>query len=43
MEATKDNNLFQFGGTTLNIWIEKNLRAVDGLTDRNNFNYFLNF
>ena len=26
MEATKDNNPFQFGGMTLNIWIVKNLR-----------------
>jgi hypothetical protein len=25
MEATKDNNPFQFGGMTANIWIEKNL------------------
>ncbi len=25
MEATKDNNLFQFGGMTLNIWIEKTM------------------
>jgi hypothetical protein len=25
MEATKDNNQFQFGGMTLNIWIENNL------------------
>jgi hypothetical protein len=28
MEAAKDNNPFQFGGTTLNIWIEKNLREL---------------
>ena len=28
MEATKDNNPFQFGGTTLNIWIEKHLREL---------------
>jgi hypothetical protein len=28
MEATKDNNQFQFGGMTLNIWIEKNLPEV---------------
>ena len=28
MEATKDNNPFQFGGMTLNIWIEKNLREL---------------
>jgi hypothetical protein len=25
IEATKDNSPFQFGGMTLNIWIEKNL------------------
>ena len=25
MEATKDNNTFQFGDMKLNIWIEKNL------------------
>jgi hypothetical protein len=44
MEATKDNNPFQFGGMTPNIWIEKNLaRAVDGLTDRNNFHSFFSF
>jgi hypothetical protein len=44
IEATKDNNPFQFGGMTLNIWIEKKLaRAVDGITDRNNFNSFLSF
>jgi hypothetical protein len=41
MEATKDNNLFQFGGMTLNIWKEKNLQ--DGLTVRHNFNSFLSF
>jgi hypothetical protein len=29
MEATKDNNQFQFGGMTLNIWIEKHLQASD--------------
>jgi hypothetical protein len=28
MEATKDNNPFQFGGMTPNIWIEKNLREL---------------
>jgi hypothetical protein len=28
MEATKDNNPFQFEGMTLNIWIEKNLREL---------------
>ena len=28
MEATKDNNPFQFGGMTLNIWIVKNLREL---------------
>jgi hypothetical protein len=28
MEATKDNNPFQFGGMILNIWIEKNLREL---------------
>jgi hypothetical protein len=28
MEATKDNNPFQFGGMTLNIWIEKILREL---------------
>ncbi len=28
MEATKENNPFQFGGMTLNIWIEKNLREL---------------
>jgi hypothetical protein len=28
MEATKNNNPFQFGGMTLNIWIEKNLREL---------------
>jgi hypothetical protein len=28
MEATKDNNPFQFRGMTLNIWIEKNLREL---------------
>jgi hypothetical protein len=28
MEATKDNILFQFGGMTPNIWIEKNLREL---------------
>ncbi len=44
MEAPKNNNPFQFGGMTLNIWIEKKLvRAVDGLTDRSNFNSFLSF
>jgi hypothetical protein len=43
MEATKDNNPFQFGGMTPNIWIKKLARAVDGLTDRNNFNSFLSF
>jgi hypothetical protein len=26
MEATEDNNPFQFGGMTPNIWIEKNLQ-----------------
>jgi hypothetical protein len=28
MEATKDNNPFQFGGMTPNIWIEKTLREL---------------
>ena len=28
MEATKDNNPFQFEGMTPNIWIEKNLREL---------------
>jgi hypothetical protein len=28
MEATKDNNPFQFGGMTPNIWIENNLREL---------------
>jgi hypothetical protein len=28
MEATKDINPFQFGGITLNIWIEKTLREM---------------
>jgi hypothetical protein len=28
MEATKENNLFQFGGITPNIWIEKILRKL---------------
>ncbi len=28
MEATKDNNPFQFVGMTLNIWIEKNLQEL---------------
>jgi hypothetical protein len=28
MEATKDNNQFEFGGMTPNIWIEKNLREL---------------
>jgi hypothetical protein len=28
MEATKNNNLFQFGGMTRNIWMEKNLREL---------------
>jgi hypothetical protein len=28
MEATKDNNPFQFGGMKPNIWIEKNLREL---------------
>jgi hypothetical protein len=28
MEAIKDNNPFQFGGMTTNIWIEKNLREL---------------
>jgi hypothetical protein len=28
MEATKNNNLFQFGGMTPNIWMEKNLREL---------------
>ncbi len=28
MEATKDNNPFQFEGMTLNIWIEKNMREL---------------
>jgi hypothetical protein len=28
MEATKENNLFQFGGITQNIWIEKTLREL---------------
>jgi hypothetical protein len=44
MEATKDNNLFQFRGMTPNIWMEKDpARAVDGLTDSNNFKSFLSF
>jgi len=28
MEAIEDNNPFQFGGMTPNIWIEKNLREL---------------
>jgi hypothetical protein len=28
MEATKDNNPFQLGGMTPNIWMEKNLREL---------------
>jgi hypothetical protein len=28
MEATKENNPYQFGGITLNIWMEKNLREL---------------
>jgi hypothetical protein len=28
MEAIKENNPFQFGGITLNIWIEKTLREL---------------
>ncbi len=28
MEATKENNPFQFGGITPNIWIEKTLREL---------------
>jgi hypothetical protein len=28
MEATKENNPYQFGGITLNIWIEKTLREL---------------
>jgi hypothetical protein len=28
MEATKENNPFQFEGMTQNIWIEKNLREL---------------
>jgi hypothetical protein len=28
MEATKNNNPFQFGGMTPNIWMEKNLREL---------------
>jgi hypothetical protein len=28
MEATKENNSFQFGGITPNIWIEKTLREL---------------
>jgi hypothetical protein len=28
MEATKDNNPFQFEGMTVNIWIEKNFREL---------------
>jgi hypothetical protein len=28
MEATKENNQFQFGGITPNIWIEKTLQEL---------------
>jgi hypothetical protein len=28
MEATEENNPFQFGGMTPNIWIEKNLQEL---------------
>ncbi len=43
VEAIKDNSPFQFGGMTLNIWIEKNLRELLMASQTGRFKFFLSF